>query len=530
MTDLHSELSDFLRYAVRTPAEVKPFMDAHHKGDQSALPVLADFFDDADDIRGDILRRHLGTTEGPEGRWVPTGSDVATVGNPFDAKPDASGIWFQPARNLAGGEVYPKAVIARMEHFIPTGDKPSKPLFVRAVFAPDELRSLLAKLPDEDRATVEELLDRHFAPKKAKSYAADIAEALRYAAKDVQYGTPVTKEAGAMARLIANGSNDALWPFTDFLWQHEHPAAPIMDKIRTGQAVEGEGHNQAALQMMHAARPDDRADASIHVTLLPEHEHDRSKVANSQISYAKLPVGHFFRVEFGSNYDKQPYRSFLVPTTPEEVEQFASGLHDMGEEGAAARFRQALKNPIPEKGEFLNHRLRRAGLGHLAEEPEEYAADLSDALKYKSEGLKSFVIDSLSRHPNPVVRKMASHSEGGAHPSLVTALFESDNPADHDAAVLLAPEDDPHSHSAHRYADAINDHHRKDGLEAKVVRGTAYLLDHRHDDLSKPDHYGAPAIDFTAPANDHTELEAMRRRAAELADKRRTATAAMSGN
>lgn len=124
-------------------------------------------------------------------------------------------------------------------------------------------------------------------------------------------------------------------------------------------------------------------------------------------------------------------------------------------------------------------------------------------------------------HPNPTVRALAGRFGDLPHPHLFDVLFHSDpttRPTDHDVAVWLSPEDHPSTHATHAILKRINSRANFEGdLEAKVVRGTAYLLDHRHPDRNG---YGAPGIVFEAPVNDRSEMEALAAHAAQLASER----------
>lgn len=141
-----------------------------------------------------------------------------------------------------------------------------------------------------------------------------------------------------------------------------------------------------------------------------------------------------------------------------------------------------------------------------------------------------FVVAALrSGHPNPTVRAMASLVSMGFPPpermaanterrnDLISLLLHSDpqvRPYDHDAAIAIAPNDPVRSHTAHSDLWRINTPANTEAdLSAKVVRGVVYLLDGQ-----RPDHraYGAPSIVFEAPANDKSELEALRRHADQL--------------
>jgi hypothetical protein len=121
--------------------------------------------------------------------------------------------------------------------------------------------------------------------------------------------------------------------------------------------------------------------------------------------------------------------------------------------------------------------------------------------------LHDFVLSAVkSAHPSPTVRALA-HPVGDFmhHPDLVDALLHSDSVPDLDAAVWLAGEDRiPPHHLAKDYHKRINTRDfAEQGLEAKVVKGTMYLLD--HEDTSHRS-YGAPSVIFTAPVADHNEM------------------------
>jgi uncharacterized protein (TIGR02996 family) len=134
-----------------------------------------------------------------------------------------------------------------------------------------------------------------------------------------------------------------------------------------------------------------------------------------------------------------------------------------------------------------------------------------------------FVVHAVrTGHQNPTVRAMASMPD---HSDLIDLLLHSDSkvrPHDHDVAVFLSQPDPHKSHSAHSTLSKINRRTPDSGLQAKVVRGTAYLLDYEHNDRRS---YGAPAIVFHAPVNDHSEMQALADHAHQLATER----AAMDG-
>jgi hypothetical protein len=136
-----------------------------------------------------------------------------------------------------------------------------------------------------------------------------------------------------------------------------------------------------------------------------------------------------------------------------------------------------------------------------------------------SHSLHDFVLHAVrTGHPNPTVRALSGRFNEPPHPDLANVLFHSDNPSDHDVAVWLSPEDKAASHSSHDLLKRINSKANFDhNLEAKVVRGTVYLLDHAHPDRNA---YGAPGIVFTAPVNDRSEVEALGAHADQLRAER----------
>jgi uncharacterized protein (TIGR02996 family) len=151
-----------------------------------------------------------------------------------------------------------------------------------------------------------------------------------------------------------------------------------------------------------------------------------------------------------------------------------------------------------------------------------------------------FVLNAIRhRHPNPTVRALAEayaeaepelHNDTfvGNRPlyrnQLVDLLLHSPQHYDQDVAVLLADHDRPGAHSA--TVSRINHHSLPTGLSAKSVRGTTYLTDEM-----QPDHkaFGAPAIVFTAPSADHSELAALEAHANHLAAERAAAEGATIG-
>lgn len=129
-------------------------------------------------------------------------------------------------------------------------------------------------------------------------------------------------------------------------------------------------------------------------------------------------------------------------------------------------------------------------------------------------------------HPNPTVRALSGRVNDGPDHRLFDVLFHSPYDADHDIAVYLSPEDGPKTHSSHKQVSAINKAGYNEGLEAKVVRGTVYLIDH---DTLDPHGYESPSILFTAPVNDHSELKAMEDHARAIAEQRAAVGPAVVG-
>lgn len=418
------------------------------------------------------------------------------------------------------------------------------------------------------------------------TFISDLGSALRYGiteANALSFGTPLTREAGAITHQAALGDNIALAALADMLRENDHPAAPFLEKIRDGHAVEGEWFEHNMLGLMHATRGG-KYTRPYDYFVLPTDEHKNPETGVGSVGYLHLPSGHFMQVALEAgvkNEGDQPVRrSWLLPASEEEVKEYAAGLGKMqgnypNDIGSEAHFHKALKEQPEPPDDSYHRRLRNAGLGHLAppESADDYAADISEVLKYVSwdkptdvypqllqepldahlhavyadwlqdraqtpedhqlaervrrEAHKSLLIDRPLKpaklnddaslhdfvlhairtgHQNPTVRAMAGERIGDTpHPELINLLLHSDHPYDQDVAIWLAPEDAKDSHAAHSRLKRINSRANEEaGLQAKVVRGTVYLLDHE-----VPDHraYGAPSILFTAPVNDHSELD-----------------------
>lgn len=140
-------------------------------------------------------------------------------------------------------------------------------------------------------------------------------------------------------------------------------------------------------------------------------------------------------------------------------------------------------------------------------------------------------------HPSAVVRAMVGgrvtpdqpHGEND-HPQLTDLLLRSAHPSDHDVGVFLA-DPDPEPKNGHPHLNRLNTHRfREQGLFAKQVGGTVYLLDNEdleEDDRKRRRSYGAPEIRFHAPANDPEEVSALIEHADQIRTQREAARAGM---
>lgn len=201
-------------------------------------------------------------------------------------------------------------------------------------------------------------------------------------AKALSWGSSATEEAATIAHSAAHGENTAIGVLADYFDDRDHPASKWLRKILAGEAIEGDYMEQGLLGTMHAARWKEPYEGRgltrtpFHFAILPQLDNN-SEVPNGKAtvhnSYYKLPGDHHF-VHTVLRAGEHATRSFLIPTTPEEVHEYAESLRGIEDDPTVEHWKGATSvEPRPDR--FYNRRLTAAGLGHLAQpEPAEQFA------------------------------------------------------------------------------------------------------------------------------------------------------------
>lgn len=178
-------LNRVLRYAMATDEEVRPFLQQHQLGDESAVPVMADWLRDRDDPRATIVGRHLGQEQHPKG-LTPNDYVDGFPATDYDGQPAAlelstgstgidsgqNSLTFSPFRKggfwTALSRKKPTDVMVTWTHShspvrngIPSFVKTDHSHF-EAVLTPEEVRAMAAHLPESATGVLHEFMDRHF--------------------------------------------------------------------------------------------------------------------------------------------------------------------------------------------------------------------------------------------------------------------------------------------------------------------------------------------------------------------------------
>lgn len=171
-----ARLNEAVRFAMASPEEVYPFLDAHHRGDPSAIPVLADYLGDREDPRELIIRRHAEYLQDPSKRprlathpfynATVGGADEIRLrmGSP-DSREGNHYLHINPVARTPGGKA--EAVYAEYDHVreAPDEDDEQPDFNAWGHFTPAEARQLADRLPDEHRDKLHSVIDRHFGPR-----------------------------------------------------------------------------------------------------------------------------------------------------------------------------------------------------------------------------------------------------------------------------------------------------------------------------------------------------------------------------
>jgi uncharacterized protein (TIGR02996 family) len=174
----------------------------------------------------------------------------------------------------------------------------------------------------------------------------------RYA---VQPNTHADPDAVQLTHALASapaGETDAAGVLADRLEELGHPAAHVLRRIFGGEGVEGDDYHQSTLGMMHGGRVNDTTPGYFPVV------GGGGSGAALGVQYLHLPTGHWWRVMARSapGEHRTERRSWLVPTTPEEVDSHVADLTPH-QQGAMTGERS---QPAP--GGWYDNRLRLAGI------------------------------------------------------------------------------------------------------------------------------------------------------------------------
>lgn len=166
----------------------------------------------------------------------------------------------------------------------------------------------------------------------------------------------------ALAGAAARGDDTALGALGDRLGDTGHPAADVVHRALRGEGVEGDPHAQSTLGMMHAVEPDGHGfDTTYHISL--PHGFENEGVGTGTLSYYHLPTGHYWHLNLFNGppgAEGSHERSWLIPTTPEEVHDHVSRLGP--DEKREANSIASATTGTPQDRDFYEERLRDAGV------------------------------------------------------------------------------------------------------------------------------------------------------------------------
>lgn len=201
------------------------------------------------------------------------------------------------------------------------------------------------------------------------NYAAAYTKALKYGAAEVEEigtpRTPLSKEAQGFVEAAAKpGEQQPLLALSDYLEEHGHPLAPYIRRAATGEG-EGQILHHNLLGSSHSATP--KQSSVVPAGNFPIF----SGLTGPSLhhSYYKLPNGHYFHLDVDADNDNR--RSFLLPVSEDEVNDYISSMSKMAEEkpnswmkSLSDSMTNAKNNPIPDRPGF-DERFRSAQLPPL---------------------------------------------------------------------------------------------------------------------------------------------------------------------
>ncbi len=186
----------------------------------------------------------------------------------------------------------------------------------------------------------------------------------------MQKGTIQDSDSSQLAAAAARGDNHAIGILADRYGELDHPAESVLRKVY-GQlggenhgVVEGDDYAQSTFGSMHGAEPRRHHTPGYYPTLRADKEGNQTGGAVG-LYYFNTPAGHYWHmtIDDGHPGSRTARRSFLIPTTPEEVQGHADQLNDWGLSGVREDMKGATTaSPREEHSQYLEDHRVAAGL------------------------------------------------------------------------------------------------------------------------------------------------------------------------
>lgn len=253
---------------------------------------------------------------------------------------------------------------------------------------------------------------------------AQLAAAVKFGAAHV-YGSP---EAGGLAHAVAHGDDAALGALADYLEENGHPAADLVRRIHAGEGVEGDHHTHQ-LVGFHAAGKAPGDFLRPYALVTPYERHVGGRLSDLPghgslgLAYYHVPGDrHFFHLRAQTGRNGQ-YRSWLLPTTADEVRRTAATYRDRHEPHTLfGEFADHLDHAVaaePPSGEpihdYLEQHLARAGFPAPLQPAEQFARAVEKATDSRTNAEK--LLHVLAReHPGELL-----NTAGNSHLRLIAA-------------------------------------------------------------------------------------------------------------
>jgi hypothetical protein len=269
---------------------------------------------------------------------------------------------------------------------------------------------------------------------------AQLSAAVKFGAAHV-YGSP---EAGGLAHAVAHGDSAALGALADYLEENGHPAADLVRRVHAGEGVEGNFLDQDSLGI-HATpnRPDSLAKPTHLATNSRQYVGDgRFEDAPGHgslfLRYFHLPDDRHYLHFYARDADNVARRSWLLPTTADEVRGLADTFRDRHQGGTLFNdFAEELDHAVAHEPEiddgqhqYLDHRLARAGVPAPLQPAEQFARAVEKAADARTTAEK--LLHVLAReHPGELL-----NTAGNSHLRLVAADAMDEEGREQEARLL----------------------------------------------------------------------------------------------